>query len=413
MSESVQALLDSVSSRLHGLRKYRAIYNRELALDFDPIGKFWGLYENPSSSILAFFLDPKETHAQGDAFLKAFLALLAQKMKCESLSKLALPSSVQTEFTIPNAGPNGGGRIDIVLFFEDPKYCIAIENKIGAPDQERQIDRYAEYLKNDYKGNNTLIYLTSDGRWPTEYSKARKKGEEEDSGLCLLSWRDDINRLLDGWLGLCHAESVRAFIKEFKQAIHQEMGGGLDMSEETTVVEQILKSDESLDAAASVVAAWASVHHELIGRVNIEMEKLAKAKGLVFNMTDSFGERYSSLLFNHESWKHFHIDFDFDRNNFRDMCYGISYINQPPDKHPRIKEALKVIESASKDDGHEKSEWLPVWYWMEPDFQNWDSANVDVMKNIMQGGKSGLYRSILQKIDYLRPIIDAAEKMLV
>ena len=35
--------------------------------------KFWKITETKHSRILAFFLDPKETHGQGGAFLKLFL----------------------------------------------------------------------------------------------------------------------------------------------------------------------------------------------------------------------------------------------------------------------------------------------------------------------------------------------------
>jgi len=165
MSEPTASLLQAVALRLASLREYRAMYDRELALSFDPIRQFWGLSENTSSAILAYFLDPKASHAQGNVFLREFLSFIAQKTDNAKLVELAEGRlDVKCEFVIPNPGPSDGGRPDIVLQFSSPdRFCIAIENKIWAIDQERQLERYLEYLEGSYSGTHMLAYLTHDG----------------------------------------------------------------------------------------------------------------------------------------------------------------------------------------------------------------------------------------------------------
>ena len=412
MSNSVTALLNSVYSRLAALREYRTLYNRELALDFNPIGQFWGLDENTSSQILAFFLDPTENHAQGDAFLREFLSLIAQKTGNRELLELGSPILVQPEFSIPNAKPDEGGRMDIVLQFDSPKYCVAIENKIWAYDQEKQLDRYEKYLERAYPASHVLIYLTPDGREPSKgsYSKDLKTAEAERIRFCLLSWSKDIDLLLNTWKGLCHADRVCSFLRDYKSSIHAEMGGGLDMNEERTIDELVLKSTADFEAAVSIVEAWPSIKSRLIRKFTEEMKTISNDKGLVWEISKDFGVKWSGFNFARENWKHFHIYFEFDTNNFHKMNYGIAYQKEPPDNHPNIEEALKVIKAACTDDGHEESKWSPVNYWMEPKFLNWDTT--DVLKELMKGQKSKLYEGIINKIDYLIPIIDEAEKIL-
>lgn len=89
--------------------------------------KFWKITETKHSRILAFLLDPKETHGQGGAFLKLFLDKL--------------------EFDITNFNEKEWkvfverNNIDILL--QSNSISIVIENKSnGAVNQNNQLYRY-------------------------------------------------------------------------------------------------------------------------------------------------------------------------------------------------------------------------------------------------------------------------------
>ena len=59
----------------------------------------------------------------------------------------------------------------IDLLVTDSKQAVVIENKLGAPDGKRQLQRYHESLRSRYAGDAIhLVYLTLDGRDPSEQS---------------------------------------------------------------------------------------------------------------------------------------------------------------------------------------------------------------------------------------------------
>ena len=114
------------------------------------------------SKIIAEFLNPNGKHEQGDIFLREFInKFLPQfrKITKNKNAKIILEQDI-----------NHNGRIDILIDF-DNKFAIAIENKPFADDQDKQISRYVEYLKNKYGNENfAMLYLSELGKNPTEKS---------------------------------------------------------------------------------------------------------------------------------------------------------------------------------------------------------------------------------------------------
>lgn len=113
------------------------------------------------STFLAELLNPKGSHGMGHLFLIEFIN------KCSFIDKVFDTSKVDVEVEkyvgeIPESKETGG-RLDI--FITDRIQSIIIENKIYAPDQEKQLVRYHNYNPNAY-----IIYLTLDGHTPTNDS---------------------------------------------------------------------------------------------------------------------------------------------------------------------------------------------------------------------------------------------------
>ena len=82
------------------------------------------------SRIIGELLNPAGSHAQGRLFLDLFL----ESFLCDkNLAKRGRNIPVELEYSIPN-----GGRIDIFIDI-DKEYCITIENKPFAGDQETQV----------------------------------------------------------------------------------------------------------------------------------------------------------------------------------------------------------------------------------------------------------------------------------
>lgn len=69
------------------------------------------------------------------------------------------------------------GRADLFIEDSDGKAYL-IEMKINAGDQPKQLSRYNQYLKKNYKDNYEIYYLTLNGYDPSSYSlKGRKEVE--------------------------------------------------------------------------------------------------------------------------------------------------------------------------------------------------------------------------------------------
>lgn len=152
------------------------------------------------SAFLAELLNPNGSHGQGDTFLKLFLTSLKDQLgeviTCED------HVWIKTELFAQNS--ESQGYIDIWL--ETPFGIIAIENKIFAQDQPRQIERYDRYIRGIGK-NYKIIYLTRYGVDASEQSI----GEVPIENLGNLSYKNHIV----SWLELCLKEVARkAVIRE-------------------------------------------------------------------------------------------------------------------------------------------------------------------------------------------------------
>jgi hypothetical protein len=120
--------------------------------------------EELHSRFIAYLLDPFELHDCGDLFLKAFNSLLDQG----SEEEIAIDDPGKYQFERASVRREHycgviekiGTRIDI--YIETPVLVIAIENKINAGEQEKQIKRTALYCKSKKKPYQ-VVYLTKNG----------------------------------------------------------------------------------------------------------------------------------------------------------------------------------------------------------------------------------------------------------
>ena len=110
--------------------------------------------ENAHSRILRMLLQ-YESEGKRPIY-SSFLALLSNK--CDDISKLRI---ISPKFT------NEEERIDVLVkeYSHSCRYAIIIENKVcGATDQDQQIQRYIDKIKNRFPIENIfVVYLTKDG----------------------------------------------------------------------------------------------------------------------------------------------------------------------------------------------------------------------------------------------------------
>ena len=195
------------------IKKWEDEFNYYFGTKFNLI-KIFKPDEVRISNVIAELLNPKGSHGQREVFLKCFLSEIYNLLKKEELNWLTNEYKwgkvkVTTEVDI------GNGRIDI--FIELPEAgAIVIENKPWAGEEESQLQRYADYLKNKYANKNyLLIFLTTEGREPVSLDRSQREELEKEGKFVVLSY----NKFLKNWLKECakhcEAEKVRTFLKDF------------------------------------------------------------------------------------------------------------------------------------------------------------------------------------------------------
>jgi len=163
------------------------------------------------SKFIAELLNPNGSHEQNDIFLKNFVQkFIKNKRKLEFQNV-----NVFLEF-----GKNVNGQIDILIDFNG-KYAIAIENKPFADDQNEQITRYVEFLKNNFGENFTMIYLSAYGQPPTEKSLPKEQRKKLANKFQIISYKDIQNWLIEtSTLINPNSTRLRLLINEFADYIN-------------------------------------------------------------------------------------------------------------------------------------------------------------------------------------------------
>jgi hypothetical protein len=122
-------------------------------------------HELRHSDVLAFLLDPSQTHALGDAFLRRFLQRALANSSRTDVTAVHLDLYELDEADVRREWAN----IDVLVIDERNKLAVVIENKIDSTEHSGQLQRYWESVKRDYPGHRLLaFYLTPDGDEPSD-----------------------------------------------------------------------------------------------------------------------------------------------------------------------------------------------------------------------------------------------------
>ncbi|MDE2712162.1 MAG: PD-(D/E)XK nuclease family protein [Acidobacteriota bacterium] len=181
------------------------------------------------SRIFGHLLDPREAHAQGDAFLALLLEeLRLAPSKCLlELAEFRSPPAAGSTITLEHG--TGDGRIDILIELGDGRR-IAIENKPWAWDQERQAERYLRYLRElaakSGSGDESflLLYWSGDADDP----EWRDGFDERLKSRCINMPYGETGEhpSVEGWLRrcavACEAPRVRSFLTDLVRYVERE-----------------------------------------------------------------------------------------------------------------------------------------------------------------------------------------------
>lgn len=144
----------------------------ELHKTGDSIFDVVGLTETQNSAMLAWMLDPKEGHGQGDEILRDLLTkasatvgqgvtgLDGRGATARFFSEWT-PSRIRTStfasaFTTTELRVSEGERIDLCVVDTQNGFVIVVENKAGAKHTDAQLERYRDKVSSTLKANPRL-----------------------------------------------------------------------------------------------------------------------------------------------------------------------------------------------------------------------------------------------------------------
>ncbi len=128
------------------------------------IFSIFGMNEIRHSKMLAWLLDSREGHLQGDYFLKQLLREYLRNNENNDLNGFPVDAYnfsnalVFTEYSVPESNK----RIDLAIFDPDEEIAVFIENKTGAKESEGQTQNYFKSLNSRYQKEYTCIFLFID-----------------------------------------------------------------------------------------------------------------------------------------------------------------------------------------------------------------------------------------------------------
>ena len=178
-------------------------------------------YEIRHSNVLAWLLDPGETHGVGRAFLDWFLGEVNESIPRRGEQRVQVERELYHE----------RHYVDVTIFLEsDPsRHIVAIENKPGpySPEHLAQVCGYAKVLRKEYPEHTLHNVLLTTSREEPVFDVAGVCGTDVPKPLRIahVSWRDvgaQIREMLGA--GAFEREEVAAFVRQYLVAVGRLIG---------------------------------------------------------------------------------------------------------------------------------------------------------------------------------------------
>ena len=163
------------------------------------------------SQFIAELLKPTGTHGQGALFLRNFIEECKLKYDTFPFIRSDLEQEHWNAYTEEIVQE---GRLDIKIVNPMLSSLIVIENKIDAPEQNRQLARYQEYMNLHIRDFpvQALIYLTIPGKHSVTAS---------DQEYYRLSYHQDIFSWLEKTMPEIQAPVVQETIRQYMSTIYR------------------------------------------------------------------------------------------------------------------------------------------------------------------------------------------------
>lgn len=159
------------------------------------------------SNFLGWLLDPNESHNLEDVFLKELFKLMRKVgvLKAEDFVSLLLQDLSSTQVYRESVH-----NIDILIVNEKQGLVICIENKINADYSDHQLEKYYNYVEENYNGLKNRVYLTL-----TPFKNQNHFKYSEGKNYTNINYKDIVKLLKT------NKDSVDASIPTIRESINQ------------------------------------------------------------------------------------------------------------------------------------------------------------------------------------------------
>ena len=382
MANNINQVVDSLISINQVIENFRLQREKTELYDsnrFNPF-QFMRTDEMGLSKILAFLLDPTETHGQGDLFLNSFLKFIGKRqfLAYEKINIYLEKTTKKITKRITKKTTDVNRRHDIFiegLLNNKRAWVISIENKLqGAVDQKDQMDDYNEDLKNYTSDSYFLIYLPVFSDNPSKESISEEHWSEliTNKKAMILS-ASMIMKWLDNTIII--APAVKQFCNDFKKFLSEDVMG--NTQDTNDLVTYLLDNESALDSALKVIDTTNTLYEKL-GDILVEQlsEKFERYYPALkaFKFKCSKINHHSNSLFGiaikREGVK-FGIAIQFEKTWLQGCHYGF-YCHKKD--HPKLYKYLHDCFVAIRDNtGLKANQWWIGRRNFDKDYRNWDS----------------------------------------
>lgn len=319
---------------------------------------FFDINENKMSEILAYLLNPRETHGQGDIYLKQF---------CPDIEKIKdfNNAEVETEHCTDTYR-----RIDILVRING--YWLIIENKYReAGDQENQLTDYYMYAKRKLGETNTdkiyIFYLTKDdsNKEPSDFTLKKELKIELGKRLYSMSFSEDICNYLQNCKEISKSHKMKIFMGELIDYIKGD--ARMDKYYKEEIFKWLSESEKRTKYACEIHDVFFEyvkyLKQSLIDKFQFELKKQVKQKlgeaWLVTQDEDVFEKNKGFNISKHDWKNEYVIALSNDSGNFNGIYYGLCHWHKNDIK---IKEK-ELQTNITKKFGKSKDESDDYFIW--------------------------------------------------
>lgn len=344
-------------------------YGKEIAPNFNSFN-FWSIDENKVSEIIAFFLNPHESHEQGDIFLRHFVKEMNLDFFqfCET-DKI----NVKCEFTTFNKR-----RIDILIRKNGYEEIIAIENKIyvDTADQTNQIIEYLHFLESKAKKKFKLIYLAPRNKVISSesISDIEKSTYMNNGQLVLLTYEDHLITCLEGFERMSQNIRVRSFLSDFVKKLKSMYMGEKSINLQDVVIDLINENHKNLEISFLIQNSLDEVKKQLKSELLNQIKEIGSELDLEVNQ----------LKLRPKKWTKHDITFNYESGG---LLFGIMRIEKDINRKsiPEIQELLEGELNVKFN----VSEYWPLWQFFYSNIEKNDEFWIDI--------KSGKFKERAKK----------------